>query len=106
MPDQIWHDPGSRSGMTQEWLLTEGLLAVEVLFGNAVLHNDIVKVDEHHIVKDNAVPEGNRGLYIEEVSRVVCKNAVVKEHVVALVNVNQLELAVTEELAGIENDVL
>ena len=99
MPDQVWHDPGSRSGMTQEWLLTEGLLAVEVLFGNAVLHNDIVKVDEHHIVKDNAVPEGNGALYVEEVPGVVCKHTVVEEHILAVSNVNQFVLSVAEELA-------
>ena len=57
-------------------------------------------------MENNAVPEGNGALYVEEVSGVVRKHAVVEEHVLALVNVNQLVLTVAEELAGLEENVL
>ena len=57
-------------------------------------------------MENNAVPKGNGALYVEEVSGVVRKHAVVEEHVLALVNVNQLVLTVAEELAGLEENVL
>ena len=50
-------------------------------------------------MENNAVPEGNWALYVEEVSGVVCEHAVVEEHILALVNVNQFVLTVAEELA-------
>ena len=57
-------------------------------------------------MENNAVPEGNGALYVEEVSGIVREHAVVEVHVLALVNVNQLVLAVAEELAGLEENVL